>query len=346
MTTHKLTWPRDADETWAAGFELELTLLELTLHHHPPKDLADQVLADIHQLVNESGEAAHSLLGDPREYARTVAEEHADQGHRDLADVEGFSPGERFTAALGTAGAIGILIGALRWVRNGLWMDVSWASMTGSALLAVGLMAFCCVPALRSAGRVRGMWAGIASVVGVLALGVLAMSVLPHQVLFPFPAPALLAVSLAVAIVAAKLPSDVADRWFRPGNDPADTQRWLYRLEGLLRARHGMTGVQAREHVQEVRDHLAAAPSSNARQEFGPVEDYAAQLASGPLRKRRSQRRKVHTTTALAAVMLVLDLDNFTHPDPASWWWWVTLVAAVVLSYGTFTMWRAYRAGR
>lgn len=52
--TSEPAWPRPEDGQWAAGFRLRLLL-----RHDPPDGLDDQVLAEVHEAVTDSGRSAH-----------------------------------------------------------------------------------------------------------------------------------------------------------------------------------------------------------------------------------------------------------------------------------------------
>ena len=121
-----IRWTREEDETWAANFELELVL-----KYNPQKGLADQALSEVHEMVTETGRSAQDLFDDPRQYAASVAAERIDEAHTSRVDLAGTTAGERFTGGLAMAGFSGVLLSATRWVRNGIWVDVSWATLTG-----------------------------------------------------------------------------------------------------------------------------------------------------------------------------------------------------------------------
>ncbi|QQC90024.1 hypothetical protein [Streptomyces alfalfae] len=59
-----LTWSREEDEDWAATVEVRLVL-----RHDAPDGLADEVLAEAHEMVAEAGRPALEVLG-PRRNTR------------------------------------------------------------------------------------------------------------------------------------------------------------------------------------------------------------------------------------------------------------------------------------
>ncbi|MEU7134411.1 hypothetical protein [Streptomyces sp. NPDC046261] len=331
-----IQWTRKEDERWAAVFELHLVT-----EYHPQKNLADQALSEVHEMVTEAGRSAEDLLGDPRQYAASVAADRLDETHAGKRDLRGATAGERFTTAVVMAGFMGLTLSAVRWISDGLWVKVSFASSAAAGALAAGAVILCLAVALRAAGRMRAMWACLGAFIVMVACGMIAATVLPQYLLFSLPIPVLLAVSVAVMVGAHWLPDATADRWFssRHGGDDA---AWMGRLDGLLRGRHGIPVKDAREYVTEVRSHLSSAECRSAQEEFGDVETYAARLANGPRREQRIQRRKAHAAGVFALLLVVATFDRLLDPDVTSFWFWLATLAVAyalvdaVMLYGDF----------
>ncbi|MGW2883036.1 hypothetical protein ACWDBP_44130 [Streptomyces sp. NPDC001233] len=326
--TTEIRWAHKEDERWAATFKLHLVT-----EFHPPKGLADQVLSEVHEAVTETGQLASDLFGEPRAYAARVAADRIDETHTSGRDLGGATPGERFTNALTLAGFCALVLSVMHWVRDGLWTDVSVASLAGIGALAAGVLAGCLVGALHAAGRVQAAraWAGAAAV--AVVAGITALATLPRHGLFALPVPVLVVVSAVVMAGAHKLPDATADRWFTRLRSEGSAQ-WMQHLDGLLRGPHGIPADQAREHVEEVRSHLASTPGLTAQDEFGDVEIYAARLAGGPRRTQRAQRRTAHLAGIFAAAIVIANLDALRSAEVTSiWFWFGALAVAYSLGY-------------
>jgi hypothetical protein len=329
-TTENLNWPCEDDEKWAAVVELRLIL-----DQQAPADLVHQILAEAHDAVTETGGTARDLFGPPAEYARSVAGERIGEECRARVDTRGMTPGERLTSSLATLGAVGLLVAVLQWIRDGLWAQASWSSITGFATVVLAAVLAAVVFAAWGAGRIVGARVfGTVAVITVV-VGAAAADVLSGEPLFSFPVPLLAAAGGALTGAAVLLPDTAVDRWLTPRLQGSD-ERWLSHVEGLLRGRHAMPAVEARAHVQEARQHLAASGGS-AENAFGPAEVYAMRLAEGPRREQRLARRKLYGVTALALLLGLLFADKLRDPDPSSLWFW--FYAAVV----AYWVWYAAR---
>ncbi|WP_267244188.1 hypothetical protein [Streptomyces sp. PR69] len=328
----KLNWPRDEDEKWAAAVELRLALAP-----HSPDGLADRVLAEVYEAVTETGRSARELFGEPEAHARAAADEHVTEEARARTDPQGMTPGERFTAAVCTLGGAGIVISVMHWIREGLWATPSWSSVAGFTGIFLSALLFCAGIGAWSAGRVKGAGGFGAAAAVALGNGIAAAAYLPERELLTMPVPVLTAASALFTAAAAGIPNAVLDRWFTPSVPYGDDERWLARLDGLLRTRHAMRAAEAHSHVQEARLHLATSGES-ATAAFGDVEVYALRLAEGPRRDARLERRKLYGATLLAAAILWVLVDKLADPEPTSFWFWLYLVTAVY--------WVGYTAGQ
>ncbi|MFD7340215.1 hypothetical protein ACFV98_30100 [Streptomyces violascens] len=326
--TAGIQWARKEDERWAASFKLRFVT-----EFHPPTQLVDQVLSEVHEAVTETGQPARDLFGEPRAYAARVSADRVEEMHTQGQDLGGATPGERFTNALTMAGLWALVVSAVHWARDGVWADVSPASLTGLGALTAGVVIGCLVGALRTAGRVQAARACTSAAAVAVIAGIVALVVLPRHGLFALPVPALCAISAAVMAGAHRLPDATANRWFTRQSSE-DSEQWMQHLDGLLRGAHGSPAHQAREHVAEVRSHLASTPGGTAPGEFGDVETYAARLAAGPGRTARVLRRKARLAAIFAAALAVANLDAPRSAEVTSlWFWFGGLATASALGY-------------
>lgn len=336
-----LTWSREEDEDWAATVEVRLVL-----RHDAPDGLADEVLAEAHEMVAEAGRPALEVLGAPEEYARTVAAERIGEAHRARVDANGLTPGERIVAAQVSLGLVGLVLCVLDWVQDGLWAEVT---PSGAAVFAAIVLALACASVAvvaGAAGRWRGMWGFAGGVATALVGGGVLAVFLSEERLFRVPVPVLAVGCVAVAAAAAALPKARIDRWFASPPPAGDDEAWLARLGRLLRGRHAMPAAQARGHVREARQHLAAAPEGESAEDaFGDVEVYALRLAEGPARKGRLARRKLYGSGAAALFFTVLLVDDLIAGDGGSPFWTALHVAVVAfLLWAFWTEWRELRS--
>ncbi|MET8981553.1 hypothetical protein ABZX85_38770 [Streptomyces sp. NPDC004539] len=324
------TWQRADDEQWASVVELRLAL-----DPRVPDGLPDQVLAEAHEAVTETGRPAADLFGDPDAYARSVTEERVDDAHRAGRDAEGMTPSERLTAYLVTLGVLGVVMGGLTWITDGLWLRPSWSAL--AAFTAVVLISVLVILALvnRAAGRPAGMWAFAGAVPAVFVAGGAAAGLLPEDRALTLPAPTLIVAG--VALIAVSVRSSAFDRWFVPRHQ-SDDDRWLTHLGALLRTRHALPRREARAHVEEARQHLNSS-GTPALDTFGPADLYALHLADGPHRAARLARRKLRATTAFTALLALLSLDNLRTADLSSPMFWLYTVGITYLVAHTARMW-------
>ncbi|MGH4029533.1 hypothetical protein ACQB60_11430 [Actinomycetota bacterium Odt1-20B] len=335
------SWAREADEEWAAVVELRLVL-----DHDAPAGLADTVLAEAHEVVTEAGLPAEEVLGAPEAYARAVARERISEERRARVDAHGLLPGERVTASLAVLGGVGLILSVVRWFENGLWADVSGEGiaffLTVVGVVVLGTLAF----VARATGRTRASWGLLAGAVAAVGAGAAVATLVPDERLFSVPRPVLALGCVAWMWGAVAFPDAVLDRWFAPAPVEGDDARWLDRLGGLLRGRHAMRAAEARGHVREARQHLAAS-GERAADAFGDVEVYALRLAEGPAREGRLARRKLYGATALGALFAATVLvDDVRDPDPASFWFWLHCAAgAYWVGYVVRGWWRLLAPG-
>lgn len=324
-TEQRPVWTHEDDERWAAQFELALAF-----RHNPPDGLADEVLAEVHEIAAEAGRPLRKVVGEPDAYADTVAAERISETRRSAEGLDGLVAGTRFTAGLVLAGVQSVLFGIVLWVTDGFWLTAGWPELTGGALLAVLSVAVSGVlPELRAAARLRAWRIALASVCVLLVTTAALFSAVPSEPLVDVPAPTLFGVGALLAVAGFRLSDERAGRWFlgrRAGAEPVDDDAWLARLETLLRGRHGYPRKAAAHCREEARDHLRAS-GKGAAEEFGSVEVYAMRLADNPGRTSRSARARLIPVAAMCVVVVGWGYDLLSAPEPRSVWFWVKVVA-------------------
>ncbi len=324
-------WAHQDDERWAAQFELALAH-----RHNPPAGLADEVLAEVHEIAQESGRPVRDVLGAPDAYADTVATERISETRRSDDGIDGLAPGARFTGALVFAGAQAVLFGIVLWVSGGFWLSAGWPQLAGGALLVLlSVTAVGVLPELRSAARPKAWRVGLAAAGALVVTTAVLFTSVPSGTLLRLPAPALFGLGALLALAGFRLPDERAGRWFagrRAAAQPEGDDAWLARLEALLRGRHGYPATAAARFREEAGDHLRASGGS-AVEEFGPVEIYALRLADNLGRARRSARAQRLPAAAVSALCLWWGYDLLAHPEPGSAWFWVKVVALILAAW-------------
>ncbi|MGP9023136.1 hypothetical protein ACT1U9_32615 [Streptomyces sp. BR1] len=324
-TEQRPVWTHEDDERWAAQFELALVY-----RHNPPDGLADEVLAEVHEIAAEAGRPIREVVGEPNAYADTVAAERISETRRSADGLDGLAAGDRFTGGLVLAGGQAVLFGIALWVGKGFWLTAGWPELTGGALLAVVSVAVSGVmPELRAAARLRAWRIARAAVCALVVTTAVLFTSVPSRSLVEVPAPALFGVGALLAFAGFRLPGERAGRWFlgrRAAAEPVGDDAWLARLETLLRGRHGYRPAAAARCREEARDHLRAS-GGDAAEEFGPVEVYAMRLADNPGRTSRSARAKLIPVAAMCALTVWCGYGLLTDPEPRSVWFWVKAVA-------------------
>ncbi|MEU5774989.1 hypothetical protein ABZ819_17095 [Streptomyces venezuelae] len=346
----EITWARKEDEDWA-----DTVLLRLALDEDVPVGFAEEVLAEARQLVEEAGELAREVFGDPAAYARSVATERVGETYRAKIDTRGLRPAERLGAALGSMGFLLFAVFGLVWIQDGLWVGVNWSSVAGLTGIGLAVGAGCVAFVARAAGLFRGMWWFLAGAAAALVGAVGLAYTLSDERLFRVPAPVLMLAGVPLAVAAFLLPEERIDRWFTPARPAGglDDEQWLARLDGLLRGRHGMKTAEARAHVEEVRQHLAAAAEEaatgdgRAEHVFGDAEIYALRLSEGPRRQQRVTRQKFYAALASSVLFGVLTVDSLLDAHDRSSGWAAAYVGAFgCAAWGAVSEWRTLRKQR
>ncbi|ROO58501.1 hypothetical protein EDC02_0261 [Micromonospora sp. Llam0] len=251
--------------------------------------LANPIIADVQAHCAYTGQSPYDAFGSPEEFALVAAAEQP--AHlRENPDRNGLTPGDYLSGGLMSLGLIG-LGGSLFYavLEQTLSFPANPAVSTGTALLGLAVFVVRGVPgALRAAGRPRLATASFALVALLAGLAVTAFFALPREPVFRVPVFALAGVSLLVLLWQLRGPAKPRQpivhtpptpRTAGHDNDEADVDAWFRRLTGLLVGRYDLTPQRAGELARQARNHLVAAPGTIPDSEFGPVEEYARELA-------------------------------------------------------------------
>ncbi|MFY1655155.1 hypothetical protein ACN27J_30275 [Solwaraspora sp. WMMB762] len=248
--------------------------------------LANPIIADVQAHCAYTGQSPYDAFGSPEEFAMVAAAEQP--AHlRDNPDRDGYTPGDHLSGGLfilALAGVVGSLFYAA--LERTLTLSATPAALTGMAFLGLAVFVVRGVPgALRAAGRPRLATASFALVALLAGLAVTAFFALPREPVFPVPVLAVAAVSLLVLLWQLRGPKKPRQPIEHTAPTPRtaghndDVDGWFRRLTGLLVGRYDLTPQRAGELARQARNHLAAAQGATPDSEFGPVEEYAREIA-------------------------------------------------------------------
>ncbi|MFI7075763.1 hypothetical protein ACIBO1_00525 [Micromonospora sp. NPDC049903] len=189
------------------------------------------------------------------------------------------------------------------------------AGLAGLIMVCLGFTA-CAVPnALRAAGRPKlAIWSF--ALVGLfVVLGALSFVLLPKEPAARIPVLGIVVAALLLLWLmtrqpaAPKQPVDYVPPTPRtaPDDDPA---AWYRRLSGLLVGRYDLPAERAADLAREAHDHLAAAGGTPTA-EFGPVEEYARDLAEHEPQRRVPFWRTTGAELVAALVAVQLGIAAF-----------------------------------
>ncbi|WFE27175.1 hypothetical protein O7623_28670 [Solwaraspora sp. WMMD791] len=251
--------------------------------------LANPIIADVQAHCVYTGQSPYDAFGSPEEFAMVAAAEQP--AHlRENPDRHGLTPGDYLSGGLMSLGLIG-LGGSLFYaiLEQTLTFPANPAALTGTAFVGLAVFVVRGVPgALRAAGRPRLATASFALVALLAGLAVTAFFVLPREPVIPVPALAVAAVSLLVLLWQLRGPKEPKQpiahtpptpRTAGHDTDDTDADAWFRRLAGLLVGRYDLTPQRAGELARQARNHLDTAQGATPDSEFGPVEEYARELA-------------------------------------------------------------------
>ncbi|MFY1695350.1 hypothetical protein [Solwaraspora sp. WMMA2101] len=262
-----------------------LALSDQGVGHH----LANPIIADVQAHCAYTGQSPYDAFGSPEELAMVAAAEQP--AHlRENPDRHGLTAADYLSGGLLSLGLIG-LGGSLFYavLEQTLTFPANPAALTGTAFVGLAVFVVRGVPgALRAVGRPRLATASFALVVLLAGLAVTAFFTLPREPALPVPVLAVAAASLLVLLWQLRGPgkpkqpiehTPPTPRTAEHDTDEADADAWFRRLTGLLVGRYDLTPQRAGELARQARNHLVTAGGTAPDSEFGPVEEYAREIA-------------------------------------------------------------------
>ncbi|MCH6161629.1 hypothetical protein [Streptomyces marispadix] len=318
-------------------------------------ETAESAVAEALAHCAESGESPEQAFGTPEQYADSLAAARTPAARRAQRDYpHDLSVDDYWGLPLVAPGLVAAVGGVLVWIRNGLWVDVDAARLTGMALLAVVFSIAAVGYTLRTAGRPR---AATATLAGAAAMGIpvaLSTQYLPRTELVRVPSATVVLCGFLLlwlgwrterpaepgrlgSVYERLLTGGRAHGRSRRGGDAdgsstdgggTDTADWLRRLEGLLRGRHRVSRRVARRIVAETEAHLEST-GALPEEEFGDAEEYALTLVEegrAPRPTKEALRWQGEAGFFVLCVICVVDAD---WSDPG-WFEWAAAVLGVV----------------
>ncbi|HYN95047.1 MAG TPA: hypothetical protein VES42_14455 [Pilimelia sp.] len=280
--------------------------------------VAEEVVAECAAHCAETGEAPEAAFGSPEAFAARTAAARIPVRERAERDRDGNVTGDYAWGATVRVGVLLVLATAVAWAATGGWLALTVAGVGGCVVLAGALVLAGLTKDLFRAGRLRAARLAAVAVAALVPLTAVVFVAGPRARLAEVPT-----VSLALAGVLAVVVAWRTDglwravvRTPRPGGGGADlaSERWLTRLDGVLRGRHEWSSRRAGQFVAETRAHLAAT-GGRAEDEFGPVEVYALRVAEQVRAPRRWWRGELARTAVIAAALLWLLLLRVADGD-------------------------------
>jgi hypothetical protein len=304
--------------------------------------VANPIIAEVKAHCAYTGQSPQDAFGSPQEFAAVTAAEQPPEMLRKV-DQHGVTPMGYLTGSVfGLALAVLVVAIFFSILNRSLTFAVTPATLTGMVFVGLAKIAAAGVPgALRSAGRpTLAPWGyALAGLLG--ALGVLSFATLPHTRLARIPTLGI--VGVAIIVLWGLTQPDRAPR--SAGNQKLPTPRttvvgpdgvegWLSRLAGLLIGRYDLPHERAVDLVSQARAHLSAAGTA-PEDEFGPVDQYAKDLAEHEALRQGPWWRGTAAQTLGTAAGISLAVDAFlswhdVHP------WAAYLMAAPATVFGAW----------
>ncbi|GAB3399553.1 hypothetical protein [Flindersiella endophytica] len=238
-----------------------------------------EIVAEARAHCDATGEQPYAAFGDASAYAARLmsAEDPEETRFRHTARRYSWSAQPARYRLLITIGGALAVFAAYDWLVAG--ESYSWeASLVVAMPLSVGAFALAQLrDDSRNAGRPAAARWLTPAFVAALIVGILSSFVVPEGWTIAVPAPELLILGLAMLGAGWWL----GDRWQRAhltSEASLSHDEWLDRLAGLLEGRYRLPVAKARDFRAEAASHLAET-GGDPSQEFGPVDDYAAELA-------------------------------------------------------------------
>jgi hypothetical protein len=312
-------------------------------------ETAESAVAEALAHCAESGESPEQTFGTPEQYAESLAAARTPAARRARRDhPHQLSVDDYWGLPLIAPGLVAAVGGVLVWIRNGLWVDVDAARLTGMTLLALLFSIAAVGYTLRTAGRPRAATATLALAAAMAVPVALSTQYLPRTELVRVPSATVVVCGFLLLWLGWRTerpaePGRLASAHERlltgarahgrsrragAGDDAAETADWLRRLEGLLRGRHRVSRRVARRIVAETKAHLDSA-GALPEEEFGDAEQYALALVEdgrAPRPTKEALRWQGEAGFFVLCVICVVDAD---WSDPG-WFQWAAAVLGAV----------------
>ncbi|WP_432050875.1 hypothetical protein [Verrucosispora sp. NA02020] len=267
--------------------------------------LANPIIADVRTHCELSGESPYDAFGDPEEFALTAAAEQP--AHlREKVDRNGMLSADYLTGSVFTMVVFGLSATIFYAIlERTLTFTTTPARLAGLIMVCLAFTA-CALPnALRAAGRPQlATWSF--AVVGLfVGLGATSFVLLPEEPAARIPVLGIVVVALLLLWLMTRRPAppkqpvDYVPPTPRTAPDD-DPDAWYRRLSGLLVGRYDLPPDRAADLAREAHDHLSAT-GGTPTVEFGPVEEYARDLA-----EHEPQRRVPFWRTTWAELVATL----------------------------------------
>ncbi|WP_086824654.1 hypothetical protein [Allokutzneria sp. NRRL B-24872] len=273
------------------------------------RELADTVLDEVEQHCSESGEEPETAFGTPEEFAVSVAVERVPAAERAERDRDGMTARSRRRVLIILLGVQVLVLCLVLWLEVGLMVPLTLAGSVGAVLgIAAAAGAMVTGFELRPSGRPRAVVWAFAGVGVLVVLAALAFTTLPKTPIGSLPVPVVAALGILVV-------------WWGSRYEPralnTGASDWEKRLAGLLEGRHDIPRRRAAELAAEAGQHLAAS-GNTAEEEFGPAEEYAAELA-GHEPARPPWWRSGRAQNALMAALLLSAVVFDVADEDTTW---------------------------
>lgn len=322
MTETEPTWADERDDDWADTFTWHAAWATAAR-----RDDILGWLAVVHQAVTDSGDTAEDLFGAPREAAETFARD-LPAAQRAAGDLDEGTWSSLPRTLLAMTGWFVTGLGGALLVNEGWTTDVTLPGLAVLAAITLGGAALGTAGLTWVSGRPLTTVAWAAAALAIVVGGVvLALEVLDRdRTLASIPTVVLPVVGLLLLAWWWRLPEPSADVDDRSRSWPAE--RWLTRLEWLLRGRHRMPRTAARRLVAEARMHVAET-GDHPFEVFGPPQVHALALADAdlhtPAYRDRADRRWHLLFVVCAAAIVVTNVAT----DMVGWSTWFFAAAGV-----------------
>lgn len=324
-----------SEDEWYGRFRLRLEA-----SRHFGAEEIDAAVAEAKMLGGDVGPAA--VLGPAREYADELIRSRVPAEARARSDLHAFSAGDLAVVSGMLLGCALILHTAVLLFSANWTLSISVNGVVGSAVTVAAAATLGASYVLRRMGLPRVGIGCLCSVPVLIVLAAGAFLRLPDDVMgqvwsivLGLAGAVVGGVSLALFMRTAGEPPPLSD-------GPKDPQRWFRRLRGLLIGRHDVPPRVAEALVARSRGRFAESTSALPCDRFGPLAAHAMEIAEGAQRRTPLLHRHEVTTSAMAALWLVMFLVDVSGGGDG-WSTWFRLVVAVLLTAIAVVAWMRLR---